>query len=1599
MATFEIDPGQLQESPPDSANGTYEVDPGQLSELPPPPGFSLPRGSSAPGSSTPLTAQALQQNMTSMEKVAGGYVEQPAQPTGWIPKLGLAAGTGVRIGGGLTALLPQAAEVVSAATGAGIPLAAANAALGAGITGGTDLLAQAIERMTGARQRFSGSEAGIAAGLGAVPLGRLAQLSGRPLARIGVRGLQGAGLSALGTEAQTMIDQGKWANTRDLLQSLALGGVFGAGGGAVESRVALGRMINPPIAPAATLRGPAGKVGYETPNVAIPGTPEAQDVVGPVVEQAKGGGEGAIKPGVQKVEEGETALGVKTGAGGQEPGAGGRNIPEREAEGGATGRKVPPEKAPVESKWAMREKDGIYQVYHKDRPNETPDLSTSDQAMAQQRLALRQSQEQPPAPKPSEQFMPGTLDIPEPGKPGQIVARGGNKYQALNVDGKLYWQALDRENRPVSGPFPDQIDNPKPWKDYTPEQLTLLKESINRTDSLQKQIERLQQAKKDPRKSYAQFAAEKEQVFLDLQDKLQEEFDYQHKLVRSTGQPYETLVVGGGAGGVAAGIHLGTEGADVGVIEPQRPGGASKVSGGIINASGTTTSQTGRERWDRKASLMRNSGAEVIRGAVKEGGITYDPKTDLTTVELEDGRKLQAHEVVGASGRRPRIYPELVDQNGNKPNQVLYGNSEKGNRLAEGGNVAFLGSANSTLQGVLSALANPKIKHIYIFVRSRIEGSTFQDSQIVHELAKGADSKISLVPGTLTKDRAGNVSGTLATDAKGNLDHIAMKDGTKLPVKAINVFQEQILNTELYPKQVLGPAGRNGALVNADEVLLQTQQPHLSVIGDIANVRRQPRIDTATGEGANVSGRIVNQLQEKQDLGRLDTLWRAAKQWRQSPQERLAQPASGPSPGTGLTAIPMPSVRTTNRLGGFGPAFSRQSQTGRTVPPLGAVRPKVDLPLPVVPAVGGEQPQQQPEPRGAYPRPPITERAEVPPPAPEPKPAAPGEPVLQRPGEVAASVSEANARVQENPRRADQLVSDLNSGERTALDQADESLLIQRRGDLQDARDKAGQRSMDKTLSDGERAEAGATFEDLDSQIRQMEDATGGGDVFKGRAQSQAWHAFKIRDYEYPAMEQKVSIAQNGEPLTPQQQRVLKTGTDRLAKALVDQEGITRRTGFVPGVLKPGDPNYDAIRHAQYEVHNAKTALDDEVFKTKIGSKGLPARAAHTAREITGVARAVMTGADFSAVRKQGGIFTVAHPILSAEAIPDMVKAARSDYDYFRLMQDIRERPNARAGFYNKMLTDVASPKLSEMEEMYMSRLANRIPVIAGSQRAYVYFLNRLRADVFDGMAATLGRSGQVTPVQADAISNFVSVFSGRGTIPAHYANAATLLNEVFFAPRWLVSRFQVLTGQPLRYSKDPAVTKLIAGEYARALGGYALMYGLAGMALKEFVTIESDPRSTDFGKIKINNTNTRIDPLSGLSQTVVFMSRLATRETKTAGGQIQPLYGPNRPYTQRSVSGIITDFGRSKLAPLPSTTWNMLEGKKVTGEPTTVPEEALGLITPMTLRDIYTSMKEFGVPEGAALGAVSMFGDSVQTYAPRAGKARTHKPHRSGGY
>lgn len=448
-----------------------------------------------------------------------------------------------------------------------------------------------------------------------------------------------------------------------------------------------------------------------------------------------------------------------------------------------------------------------------------------------------------------------------------------------------------------------------------------------------------------------------------------------------------------------------------------------------------------------------------------------------------------------------------------------------------------------------------------------------------------------------------------------------------------------------------------------------------------------------------------------------------------------------------------------------------------------------------------------------------------------------------------------------------------------------------------------------------------------------------------------------LRDTLDPARAERVALQTVKARMLAQEARYL----DRLA-----------RGEFTPRARKEIALDPEGLR-IKARLQLAKDAWHRGLEVDRLRRRTLLHKTGHAIRETLNVPRAVLSSWDFSAVLRQGGFIGLGNPSRAVRALPDMFRSWGSAERAEMVNQEILSRPNAPRYAQSKLyLAPLENTRLSAMEEAFMSRVARAIPGVQQSNRAFVTFLNRLRADSFDSLVGRIEANGvPLNGPELQAVANYINVATGRGDM-GRAAAAAETLATVFFSPRLVTSRFQLALGQPA-WAGSARTRRAVALEYAKFLGGLAVVYGLARMAGAE---LEDDPRSSDFGKLKFGNT--RVDPLGGLSQTTVLMSRLASGQTKTGQGEVKDIRG-KVPFGESTSADIIWRFMRSKLAPVPAGALDVASGSNVVGDEVTAGDVATRLLVPLSFSDIYEVMKEQGIPATTALGMLSVFGMGLQ--------------------
>lgn len=385
-------------------------------------------------------------------------------------------------------------------------------------------------------------------------------------------------------------------------------------------------------------------------------------------------------------------------------------------------------------------------------------------------------------------------------------------------------------------------------------------------------------------------------------------------------------------------------------------------------------------------------------------------------------------------------------------------------------------------------------------------------------------------------------------------------------------------------------------------------------------------------------------------------------------------------------------------------------------------------------------------------------------------------------------------------------------------------------------------------------------------------------------------------------------------------------------------------------------------------------------------------------RRLSREAQTLLTFGEFSAALNQGGNFAKRHPVQWAKAyVAGGIKSVKSEEDAQRVIRAIMESPNydlyVRGGMH---ITDPQG-EVSGREEGLMGASVQNIPGLKGVARFHSGILNVIRKMEFDMMVEALGGREAMTDKILKDIGNWTNLVTGRGSL-GRFEQSGVAMADYLFAPRWYSSRIQMMLGVPIWKANSKEVRRYIAKQYARWMIGHAAMH--VGTALviaslgddegeNDKVSIEWNPTSTDFGKIKIGDS--RIDVMEGYQTWIRFLARAVTGTRKTGSGEIVPIRGEDKAFGQ-GVGIEAFRLARGKASVLVGTALDIAEGEDFKGEPVTLKSLYLnrigslgGIPAPITFGDIYDVLKQdIGVPEKLALSLLAFNGAFVSTYSDK---------------
>lgn len=386
--------------------------------------------------------------------------------------------------------------------------------------------------------------------------------------------------------------------------------------------------------------------------------------------------------------------------------------------------------------------------------------------------------------------------------------------------------------------------------------------------------------------------------------------------------------------------------------------------------------------------------------------------------------------------------------------------------------------------------------------------------------------------------------------------------------------------------------------------------------------------------------------------------------------------------------------------------------------------------------------------------------------------------------------------------------------------------------------------------------------------------------------------------------------------------------------------------------------------------------------------KEIPRTKGDLLKEFVGLPRTIMASGDFSFGGRQGLVYATSHPVKFAKAWPkqfEYFKQAFKGSDseaYDTMMADIRNHEDhGLLEKYGKLLDPTGHDVSHRNEQFLSSDLAEKIPgigkLVRGSNYAFTGLHNYLYANQFYGMVEHLKYAG-IKPSEHELtqIAEAVGTALGRGGKKGGFTeNHAGFFTTVLFAPRLIASRLNVMNPAYYIRLKGPARQEALRG----LLGLSAFAGSVLGLAKLAGADVSTDPRSADFGKVKVGDT--RFDVLGGFTQYIRLGTRLSTGQSinSTTGAQTEAGKG-----LVGSRLDIASNFIQGKENPSVSFVTDMLKGKDISGNSIYnakgVTQEVASRFIPLLAQDI-NDLRTHKNSAGLGAGVAGLFGTGIQTY------------------
>ncbi|MCR4324145.1 MAG: hypothetical protein NUV69_00450 [Candidatus Curtissbacteria bacterium] len=410
-----------------------------------------------------------------------------------------------------------------------------------------------------------------------------------------------------------------------------------------------------------------------------------------------------------------------------------------------------------------------------------------------------------------------------------------------------------------------------------------------------------------------------------------------------------------------------------------------------------------------------------------------------------------------------------------------------------------------------------------------------------------------------------------------------------------------------------------------------------------------------------------------------------------------------------------------------------------------------------------------------------------------------------------------------------------------------------------------------------------------------------------------------------------------------------------------------------------------AYGRAKVELMNYTNDLKEGTKRLSLADRAKPTNVRQNLSDVAGNAKSIKASLDNSAIFRQGWKTLMTNPLIwqrnARKTFVDIFKTFGGKQVMDELNADIVSRPN-----YERMVK--AKLAIGTIEEAYPGTIATKVPlagrVFKASENAFTGFVYRQRADIFDKYLEIAKRSGINIddPKELQPIASMVNSLTGRGNLGRLEGSTATTLNNIFFSPRFLKSQVDTLGHVFTGAGGSNFVRKQAAVNLVKVITGTAAVLAIANAVRPG--SVETDPRSADFGKIKIGNT--RFDVTGGSSALITLAARLLKMSSKSSTtGMVSPINSGE--FGAQTGKDVIYNFFENKLSPAAAVIRNYFEGQDREGRD---PKSAESILETLFVPIGVTTYRELEKDPNSADTLLAMIVDNLGIGANTYGKSES---------